>query len=544
MEVQKVIDPALGTLLIASVLTGLSWAALIPPWHTPDEQAHFAQAQDFAAIGRRPNPGLSTSKDIVASEELLQTIRDQRGNNKFTYHPEYRIPYTNTTVGLYEREIQQLPLQSRSEFVIAEATGYPPLYYWYVAGINRLFWGSDLITRIFLSRAATVLLTTAAVATAYLLAKKIFRHPAYAAAAGAVVSFHPMWRYVGSGVTSDALFNMVYPLLIFCTLKLLEGSGKYFWLTLGVFILGIMTKLQMILLLPILIPVWIWTVWNKKKFSVITRSAAATILVALLIGAFITAGNYLAPKLMFNWLKSFGLEKLDAIFFLPEFSNFRHAIGVIDYVKIMGNELYVQVFPWYWGVYRWLSLTLPIWIYRIIKVFIAVSLLGWVFGVRKRDFTAVIRAREAMLLFASSMMYAVGLISWNYFFWKSHGYSLGIQGRYFFPNLPEHMILLLAGLILFVPTVAKKYAAIIAAGVMVLLNWYSLWFVSSSYYDSSSFSTFFLQASQYKPWFFKWPFLSGVIVLGLVSSGWFLWEMGVECFKEEGKRRKLKCCKR
>src|SRR3989338_5905085 len=230
MEIQKKTDKSLISLLAAVILAGLSWAVMIPMWQMPDEQAHFAQAQDYAAVGYRPNPGMSTSQDIVISEKLLGTFRDERGNNKFTYHPEFRLPYSNSTVGVNEEEIIKLPPKMRKVFLINEATGYPFLYYWYISIVNRLIWGQDLIVRVFVSRVATVLISGVGVLAAYGIAREVLVSRSAALAAAAVWGFMPMRQFAGSGVTSDALMNAVYPLAVLFLIKLaLAPSRKIFW---------------------------------------------------------------------------------------------------------------------------------------------------------------------------------------------------------------------------------------------------------------------------------------------------------------------------
>ena len=51
MELHQKTSGPLIIFLTAVLFAGISWSALIPMWQTPDEQAHFAQAQDFAALG-------------------------------------------------------------------------------------------------------------------------------------------------------------------------------------------------------------------------------------------------------------------------------------------------------------------------------------------------------------------------------------------------------------------------------------------------------------------------------------------------------------
>lgn len=525
MAFQKSPHRLIIALLVASLLNGVSWAALIPIWHTPDEQAHFAQASDVASIGYRPNPGKSTSEEIVMSEKFLGTFRDERGNNKFTYHPEYRIPYTNSIVGLYEQDITDLPVELRTVFVTNEATGYPPLYYLIVAGINRASWGSDLISLVFLSRLITVLLTTLGVFIVYLLAREVLISWIWAVEAATLVAFHPMWKFVGSGVTSDALFNILYPLLVLLLVKFIKNPSPHlFWLFLASSALAIATKFQSIFLIMLAEPfLLVACMTQKKKLRRLERWCAFSLIslsVLFFVGAFLENSNANLSHLV-KFLPNFvRFPELGHLLDLPKHPTFG------EYIHSLSLELYRQTFPWYWGVYRWLSLTLPLWTYRTIKVFLLGSLIGLVWGIWHKTLPSIIQKTPFLLLILSTISYATGLLLWNFFYWKNHGFSLGIQGRYFFPNLPEHMIILIVGLLALIQNKARALIPFLAAGFMVVFNWYSLWFVASSYYDSSHWKTFFLQASQYKPWIFKSPLLPFWPIVGLISSVVFLVILG------------------
>lgn len=530
MALQKGNGRLLKILLLAAFLNGIVWSGLIPMWQTPDEQAHFAQAQNIV-VGKNASgtadldTGPTTSKDIVTAEFFLGTYRIN-GNNLFTYHPENRIEYTNSTYGKYEREIESSPLSDREEFLISEATGYPLLYYQYLGLVNKIFWNNGLITRVFISRLATVLIATLTTYAVYLLAGEIFKNNFYAFVTASLVSFHPMWRFAGSGVTSDALFNLIYPLLIYGVIKLVKGDKKYFWWILAIFILGLMTKLQIMLLTPILIPILIWIAVSCHSEP--RRGVARILLLIVLFIALITVGNYLMPDFTFYWMGKLGLKWLSETLFLPELSYFGDKIGFIGYWKTMAKELYIQGFPWYWGVYRWLSLTLPLGVYRMIKIVILISLAGWGLAMVKwlkgrGKSKWAIKNKGWIVILISSSVYALGLLTWNFFFWRSHGYSFGIQGRYFFPNLPEHMILLLGGWLLLAGNwIVRKWIGIVLTGMMMLFNWYTLYFVLASYYDVTKWVGFLVQASQYKPWFLKVPVLPVIIFLGVASSVWFL----------------------
>lgn len=534
MVVQKENRSLVVWLLISSFLIGLSWAALIPMWHTPDEQAHFAQAQNVM-IGRK-NQFLTftTSRDIAQSEKYLRTFRIN-GNNEFIYHPEFNIHYGDSTIGGYEKEIMDFPIKFREDFVLTEASGYPPLYYWYIAGVNKLFWKSDLIMRVFISRIATVFLATAGSLVIFFLGCEFFKNQFYAITVAALATFHPMWRFVGSGVTSDVLWNIVYPLILLSILIVIrkpEGRNLV-WLVLTTLV-AIFVKPQAWLLVCFSIIMLLWF----ERIRVIKHS--------LLTGRLMRVGMILCIAfIVFQVFSSFvpGMTNFISLFIpvpvrlqyrgfgIPEILDIHvHDLSPFQYISAMKQELYKQTFPWFWGVYRWLSLTLPLFFYRIIKIVVLGSLLGWILGFKRRS--SITRTPMSLTIVVFSMLwYAFGLLVWNFFYWRSHGYSFGIQGRYFFPNLPEQMIILFTGLLLLVPMGWRKLVAFCTSLAMILFHWYSLWFVSSSYYDSSNIQIFFLQASQYKPWFFKMPFLPIIIGMGLASSVWFSWKLGVKCFK-------------
>lgn len=525
MEVQTPTRPVLVALLVSSLFVGISWAALIPMWHTPDEQAHFAQAQDIAAIGHRPNPGHSTSADIVRSEELLGTLRE-KGNNQFTYHPEYRIPYSKTTEGIFEEEISNFPIPMRTEFVTNEATGYPPLYYWLIGGVNRLFWEQDLITRVFLSRVVTVFLSTAGIFVVFLLSREVLHSSLLSLISAALVSFHPMWRFVGSGVTSDALMNIWSPLVLWFGLRFFKKPSNpsilVFFFSL---ILGLLIKPQAVLLFLWAVPMVLWVLLKKKNAVIPVVRWFLWLLIGL--GIFLIAvavAKQIIPRIVAPYTKLFWVTNAVGIPDIKMVLSPHPSIS--EYVRQTGSELYRQTLPWYFGVYRWLSLTLPLWVYRGIKLVILVSLVGWIIGIFRRSISFVVRRSSLVVFMISSVTYALGLLTWNFFFWKSQGFPFGIQGRYFFPNLPEHMIFILIGILLIVPESLRRLSGFLTFTLMLFFHWYSLWFVSASYYDTSSLSTFFIQASQYKPWFFKMPYLPVWLFAGVVSSVVFIALLG------------------
>ena len=218
-------------ILLVTFLKGLVWAIVVPIWHTPDEQAHFADIEFISEEKRLPayilfpgiKPEKDLSKEILVSEQLLGTERNEAGNNKFTYHPEFNIPYSQTPTGLNENKIITTPLSWRKDMVGSEPVNYPPLYYLLGSLVYLIFYSSDLFTRVFMVRVFSIIISLLVVYFSFKIAEKIFPHDIiYQLAVPILVSFQPMFAFVSSGVTSDNLTNSLFTIFIYLGLKVID----------------------------------------------------------------------------------------------------------------------------------------------------------------------------------------------------------------------------------------------------------------------------------------------------------------------------------
>ena len=110
----------------------------------------------------------------------------------------------------------------------------------------------------------------------------------------------------------------------------------------------------------------------------------------------------------------------------------------------------------------------------------------------------------------------------DWYFIRGHGFSFGIQGRYFFPTIIAHIGLVFVGLLALSPESFKKWVAATLVIATVIFNYFSLFWIASHYYDTSSINTFILQASQYKPEIFKGSAIVLTLLLSLIFMGFFL----------------------
>lgn len=511
--------PLISLLLLVTFLKEIAFLAVVPMWHTPDEQAHFAQVAYFAELNKMPfHVSKDLNREIYESEVLLGTLRDERGNNKFTFHPEYRLEYTNSLEGKYENQIKSLPKEYRQEMVRQEAANYPPLYYILAAIPYKIFYDSDLITRVYLSRLISILMFLGLTFFSYLIAKEIFpKNKLLQIILPTLVSFQPMISFVSSGVTSDNLLNLLFTIFTFVMILQVKNklNFKYLLISLGLILLLYLTKPQFVLAIPILfitiLSALFFNYKSKKMFFVFVS----------LFPILFFIGYYLVNNRLF-------MAYLQSIYpqsFYPE--NAKIQLSFITFLKQTLQHTYAEVIPWYWGVFDWLGVTYPRIVHRILNWLMVFGVVGVFYRLTK---LIQKRSKEDFLFIFCILVvlvYFLGITIYNYLFTLSHGFPFGIQGRYYFPVIVSQMAVLLIGLIAFIPKKYFKFNVIwikVLALLMITFNIFALQLIASTYFDVSSIGTFLQEVSQYKPWFLKG---FGIVLLFL---GYFL-SLGIFIYK-------------
>jgi len=497
---------------VAAFFNALSWIILIPVWQYPDEQAHFAQVQDIAEIGEVPPATLDTSYEISLSEEILGTSRDGFGNNKYTYHPEYKLEYTQNYFGIREQEILQLPKSSRTELVKREATVNPPLYYILGASIYKLFGNGSLLTRVYAVRMMSAVIFITTIYFSFQIGKLIFAKSQFLPIIiASLVAFKPMLVFASTGVLPDTLTNLLFSLIIYMSLQIiLKGfSPKILGLSALIVFMGFLTRQQfsisiLIIFLAIIFRIIIYPKYIKQIAVLILATSLTYYLLSL---------NTSVPILSNFRFQEDPLSALNMVS-ISSFAQFtfwtmKHTVS--------------EVLPWYWGVYRWLSLTLPAFVYQIINRLLILSFLGilvrFISVAKNRQFTKT--DLTILFLIVSSLVYFLTISIGDYLFHLKYGYSFGIQGRYFFPLVVAHLSIILFGFWTIVEFLFKRkarYFLILILILVIIFNDFTLFNVSSSFYENSNIAKFIIQASQYKPILFKGYTILTIITLNLISQ--------------------------
>ena len=499
-------------LIVTAFFNALSWVVLIPIWQYPDEQAHFAQVQDTAELGFLPVGAFDTSEEIAISEKVFGTGRDGFGNNRYTYHPEFNTEYSNSNNGLFENYIESFDELSRTNLVKREATHNPPLYYFLGALFYKVFGWGDLFTRVFAVRIMSAILFLVLVFVAYKIGLLLFEDKILQVALPTLVAFKPMLIFASTGILPDVLTNLLFTLIVYLSLKiLLKGMSKKLILKVVIVVLlGVLTRQQFLISLPIISMAIFYQIFKSRKQL---QKYILPTLFFIFSGFLLT---FLIPQLAY--LRNLSVPEIGR----PDLSLLFNR-SFVEHLKMSLNQTYTQTLPWYWGVYRWLSYTLPPIVYQIINRVILLALLGVILRIVAAVFRRKITDLDKALYFMifSSFVYFAILIIWDYYFRLDHNFSFGLQGRYLFPLVVAHLSIILVGFKTLFDLVFKKYAKwgiMISVLLMMIFNSVSLFFVSASYYSTSSFDIFINQASQYKQDIFKGNVLVLILLLALTSQ--------------------------
>lgn len=366
----------------------------IPPFEGPDEQGHFAMVAFIAENGHAPKgEELDLSLELEQVEKILGTYRDNFGNNKFTYHPEFRTDY----LAAYEAIKKLNTHQNRQTYVGKEAARYPPLYYVYSALFYKLVYPFDIFIRLYAVRIGSVFLYLGIILFAYIA----FRSKTIAC----LTALQPMVGFVGATVNSDNLHNLLFTIFTVLTVKFINSGwkGKIILPMALILILDYFTKPQAYIMLAITFFLFIFHFRWQLFF-----------LFPLGILAYIQGSKHL----------DFGKP-------------INHNADFWEFLKFSINKLYAQNIIWYWGVFKWLGVVLPKWTWWITNRLVIVATLGLLLKIRNKLTFFFIGAN---IIYIAAIFY----FDWRYF--QIHGFSMGIQGRYYLPLIASQMWLLYTGI--------------------------------------------------------------------------------------------------
>ncbi len=266
-------------LISVSLLRALLYSAIIPPWQSPDEHAHFEYAALLGQLRRIP-----TLRDL--NDEMQSRIVASMFEYNF-WQLIKRQPVESPPEGFI---IQSGIFEAPATHVVNNRFLYypqveadPPLYYFVPALIYTGLIESDTALQLYGMRLATVLMFVLLVVSASWASRKIFPDDAFLAIEiTTFIAFFPMLTYMGSVLNNDVLATVFATVLLGILVVVIRFglSWQRVILTAGLLFLGLLTRYTSVWTIPLVAGLGtIYACWKHK----ILRYAAFALGMVVLI---------------------------------------------------------------------------------------------------------------------------------------------------------------------------------------------------------------------------------------------------------------------
>jgi len=372
-------------LWLAFVVRGLFYCAISPVWEGFDEPFHFAYLQHVAAGLGSPTKTTPVSLEVQNSLHLLpipwelqfQTIPQPLT----TYDDYWRLPVEQRA----SREVavggvtSSQDYQPATEPIANYESQQAPMYYWTLAVPLGWMSGSPLLSQIFALRMLNVLLASAVVPLAYLVAREVLRDPAQTVGATALLVLLPELMINVARVSNESMAMICFTLVLLFALKAVaEPLSWRWWLLLGAALgCGLLTKAYFLTAVPALVLLAVYclvkqeAVPHRRRLAVAARIAVAFALVFTIAGAF----YFQVHALTGSWS---GLNDDDAL----RSVSLAHKLMAMPHMNWKSGVVSVLLSHIWFGGWSFLRLPLAFYIAGFALIVLAVAgafsrLVGW-----------------------------------------------------------------------------------------------------------------------------------------------------------------------
>lgn len=445
-------------LVSLTLIRGVLYLSIFPPFLAPDETAHF---EAIRLIGQENQwPTASVYSVTPMHPEMVPVFEKFRIWSLVNlYSPTRNLGVTNNLF------IDYYPTQIAGKEVAADS--YLMLYHLILAPLSGATASFDLVTQVYLLRFVSVLFATGTVVFAWFTVRSIFpAEMGYAMAVGAFITFWPMHTHVDASIAVDSLVELFASAFFFVLVTIyLKGVSKFrAVLLLGLLFLAVLTKPTAFFLFPTLVVALIIFLSRRLKWPSLVITGGLTLLVILtLVGSIIFHEN------------SGGGRKLLSIFSLN--------LALPDWSRMIGVEsipYYVQSLNFavlsFAGLFGWSNIHIPWSWVRFWAVLLFLIILGSFVFIYQQLLTRSQQRQELsgwqrkiLLIFLFAITFS--LIGVTTPIIATQSPSWGVHSRYYFPAVIPIALYLFFGFRQLFPS-RFRYA--------VLPAWVMGWFI----YDS------------------------------------------------------------
>lgn len=431
-------------LAIAAVATlnAAAWSLITPAFQVPDEVAHVAYAQSLGETGRAP----LQPRAIVISPEQQAAMADAGFGSPYarTLHAAAWSPLRQRQLVADERQ----PFLRRATLFGGEGEPEPPLYYVLESIPYRAASHDSLLDRLALMRLLSASFAGVTALLCFLFVRECLPRRRWAWTVGGLgVAFMPMLGFISGGVNPDGLLFALSAGLFLCIARgWRRGVTMRLALATGALIAaGMLTKVNFYGLVPGALLAL--TLAARRTTLAWDRRVLARVGAAVLV-----AGGLFALATLFQtqvWHRPFVVGRPPA----PEsdVGLLRHLAYIwqvfLPRLSFMAPTTlthpgYEQLFRSSIGVFGWMVVWLPSWIYRVASVVLlaTVVLAARTLLANRRELRW--RAREIVgyVTMAGALMALIGLSAD-----VRRDILHIVQGRYLLPLLPLFALLLALG---------------------------------------------------------------------------------------------------
>jgi hypothetical protein len=236
--------------LLLALLRGFIYAAVIPPWQSPDEHGHFEYAWLISQHGPFVGPE-------SISPEFQQRVLESMARYDFWQLVHQPTPETLPS-GFTDPSDHILSLSR------PQVGDERPLYYLLVGGLLWLTGVQDVVVGMYIGRLVSVLLYATAVGLTALTTTKLFPQSSFMQTVPpGLVLFLPMLGQMGAAVNSDAM-GVLTSTLFFASLIPVFRDGATWWrgtVVIVALVLALLSKKTTLFLIPttaLALPAYMW----------------------------------------------------------------------------------------------------------------------------------------------------------------------------------------------------------------------------------------------------------------------------------------------
>jgi len=431
-------------LLGLTLVRGLLYAAVIPPWQAPDETGHFEYTWTIAHHGALP-----TSADASPSfeQELLSSLYAWR----YGEHIGHALPEAMPD------RFDALPASIHAQRSRTLRSGRFSLAYVWAALFLLPVRQQALVTQLYFARFASVVLSVGIVWLAFKIFSALLPSaPRLVLLMTGVVVFLPQHTFINSTVGEGPLAELLACWVLWCWIRIFRqrhSLGAWGGIVLGT-LLGIWSKSTAVFLLPLDLGLAIWWLvrqdgkfWTRRVlfFSVV---GAGVLAVGLQVWGRSQLGTVVLKRLMDG---IHGLRTLDLLW--------------VDVRGITFGEALLGTHESFWANFGWMMLPVNGRWYGGLTLLVCLSLMGWLWGRSQKRLPP-----WALGILGGALVLASGVFVWVSLLGKQLYYQP--QGRYLFPVLVPYAFLLVGGLArLFAPRLRGPVLAFLGLGLVFFDTW-------------------------------------------------------------------------